>query len=127
MNEKRAMDGAVAAELEYLRLRCGILEQVDRDMFGRGMDAGAACGRAEEAYGASPDAWRWSVLLGVMGRRGRKALARWGMEAAAVRAWTESEEFAALPKRVREQVERDWQVAATPGSFPAAPRARDKT
>lgn len=121
MNEERAMDdAAMRTELEYLRLRCGILEQVDRDMFGRGVPAGAACGRAEEAFGASRDTWRWSVLLGVLARRGREALARWGAEAAAVRSWMESEDFAALPVRVREQVERDWR-AGTGGGDPASP------
>ena len=62
MSEERAMDGTVAAELEYLRLRCGILEQVDRDMYGRGLAAGAACGRADEAFGAARDTWRWSAI-----------------------------------------------------------------
>ena len=104
MSEERAMDdAAMRTELEYLRLRCGILEQVDRDMFG-----------------ASRDTWRWSVLLGVLARRGREALARWGSEAEAVRSWMESEDFAALPERVREQVERDWREGAG-GGDPASP------
>lgn len=102
------MDAVERAEMEYLRLRCGILDQVDRDMFGAGMPAGAACGRADEAFGAARDVWRWSVLLGVMGCRDRDGLGRWVEESAAVRRWMESEEYAALPSRVREWVERDW-------------------
>lgn len=115
MSEERAMDGATTAELEYLRLRSDMLEQVDRDMFGRGMAAGAACGRADEAFGAARDALRRSILLGVLGRRDRKALARWEDECAAVRRWVESAEFAALPQCVREWVERDLRLAETPG------------
>lgn len=121
MSEGRAMDGAAVAELEYLRLRCDILEQVDRDMFGRGLAAGAACGRADEAFAASRNVWRWSVLLGVLARRDRDALVRWGEEAEAVRSWMESEDFAALPERVREQAERDWRAGSGSGASASPP------
>lgn len=102
------MDGAAVAELEYLRLRCDILEQVDRDMFGRGLAAGAACGRADEAFsGNRHRMWAKCILLGVLGRRDREALPRWEEEREEVRLWMEGEEFAGLPRGVRERMERD--------------------
>lgn len=108
MSEGRAMDGAAVAELEYLRLRCGILEQVDRDMFGRGMAAGAACGRADEAFsGDRHRMWAKCILLGILGRRDREALARWEKEREEVRSWMDGEEFTGLPRGVRERMERD--------------------
>ncbi|MBP5786560.1 MAG: hypothetical protein J6Y19_01900 [Kiritimatiellae bacterium] len=99
---------ALAQEAEYLRLRCGILEQVDRDMFGRGMAAGAACRRAEEAFsGERRRIWTIGVLTGILARRDAAALARWKPEADEVRHWLAGGEFAALPPRVREWIGRD--------------------
>lgn len=108
MNKERATDGTSATELDYLRLRCDILEQVDRDMFGRGMSAGAACGRADEAFsGDKHRMWAKCILLGVLGRRDRDALLRWEEERDEVRQWMAGEEFSGLPKGVREWMERD--------------------
>ena len=99
---------ALAVESEYLRLRCGILEQVDRDMFGRGMAAGAACARADEAFsGAGRRGWALSVLTGILARRDAVALARWKPETDEVRRWMAGEEYVALPLRVREWISRD--------------------
>lgn len=104
-----ANDTAVLkVETEYLRLRCGILEQVDRDMFGRGMAAGAACARADEAFsGAGRRGWALSVLTGILARRDAGALAKWRSESDEVRRWMAGEEFKALPLRVREWISRD--------------------
>lgn len=103
---------ALAEETEYLRLRCGILEQVDRDMFGRGMAAGAACGRAGEAFsGGGHRIWTLGVLTGILARRDTVALARWKPEADEVRRWMAGGEFAALPPRVREWMDRDARLA----------------
>jgi hypothetical protein len=99
---------ALAEEAEYLRLRCGILEQVDRDMFGRGMAAGAACGRAAEAFsGETRRMWTLGVLTGILARRDAAALERWKPEADEVWRWMAGGEFAALPPRVREWMGRD--------------------
>jgi hypothetical protein len=99
---------ALAEEAEYLRLRCGILEQVDRDMFGRGMAVGAACGRAAEAFsGGERRMWTLGVLTGILARRDEAVLARWKPEADEVRRWMAGGEFAALPPRVREWMGRD--------------------
>lgn len=99
---------ALAEETEYLRLRCGILEQVDRDMFGRGMAAGAACGRAGEAFSRGGHRiWTLGVLTGILARRDAAALARWKPEADEVRRWMAGGESAALPPRLREWMERD--------------------
>lgn len=112
MSEGRAMDGAAVAELEYLRLRCDILEQVDRDMYGRGMAAGAACGRADEAFsGGRHRMWAKCILLGVLGRRDREALARWKEEREEAKKWMAGEEFAGLPRGVKERIERDLKTA----------------
>jgi hypothetical protein len=102
------MDEATVSELEYLRLRCDILEQVDRDMFGRGLAAGAACGRAAEAFsGDKHVVWAKCILLGVLGRRDREALPRWKEEREEVKKWMEGEEFAGLPRGVKERIGRD--------------------
>lgn len=99
---------ALAEEAEYLRLRCGISEQVDRDMFGRGMAAGAACRRAEEAFsGERRRMWTIGVLTGILARRDAAALARWKHETDEVRRWMGGGESAALPPRVREWMGRD--------------------
>lgn len=111
---KDGTDGTMAAETDYLRLRCGILDQIDRDMYRHRMSAASACGRAEEAFGIAGTErreWTWSVLLGVLALRDPSALPRWAEEAAAVRRWMESEAFAALPQRVREWAERDSRLA----------------
>lgn len=94
---------------EYLRMRCGMLDQIDGDMYGRGLAAGAACGAAEEAYGAAsrPD-WVRSIVLGVLARRDPAALARRGDELAEAEKWAASAE---LPGTLREWVERDLRRA----------------
>lgn len=113
---RRKMDAEKAAELaveaEYLRLRCGILEQVDRDMFGRGLAAGAACDRAGEAFsGAERPMWVDSILAGILARRDPEASARRSAEAESIRRWMAGGEFAALPPRVREWMGRDARLA----------------
>lgn len=106
------MDEATLAELEYLRLRCDILEQVDRDMFGRKMAAGAACARADEAFsGDRHGAWAKCILLGILGKRDRDALSRRGEDREEAKAWMEGEEFAGLPREVKERIERDLRGA----------------
>ena len=95
---------------EYLRLRCDILDQFDADMFGRGLSAGAVCGRAEEAFtGAAEERLEWvaSILLGTLARRDRAAAARHAAEAENIARWVAGEEFAALPSTVREWIRRD--------------------
>ncbi len=99
---------AVAVETEYLRLRCGILEQVDRDMFGRGMAAGAACGRADESFsGAGRRIWALSILTGILARRDAVSLSRWKPETEEVRRWMAGGEFRSMPLSVREWISRD--------------------
>lgn len=102
---------ALAEETEYLRLRCGILEQVDRDMFGRGMTAGAACARAAESFsGEGRRIWLLSILTGILARRDATALARWAPEADEVHRWMAGGGEAALPWRIREWMGRDAQL-----------------
>ena len=112
MNEtKPAAEAETAA---YLRLRCGILDQFDGDMFGGGMAAGAAFGRAEEAFaGAAAEHPEWvrSILLGTLARRDRAAAARHAEEAAELARWTEGAEFGALPATVKEWIRRDLRRA----------------
>ena len=112
-----------ALELEYLRLRCGILEQVDRDMFSRGMTCGAACDRAGEAFaGSERRIWVESILAGILARRDPEVAARRSAEAEAIRRWMAGEEFAALPPRVREWMGRD--ARKTPDNCNRAPNRR---
>ena len=94
---------------EYLRMRCGMLDQIDGDMYGRGLAAGAACGAAEEAYGAAPHPeWVRSIVLGVLARRDPEALDRRAEELGEAERWVASAE---LPVTVREWVERDLRRA----------------
>lgn len=102
------MDGQ-GLTAEYLRLRCGMLDLIDGEMFGRGLAAGAACGAAEEAFGAArrPE-WVRSIVLGVLARRDAEALARRAGELAEAERWVASAE---LPGTLREWVERDLRRA----------------
>lgn len=109
--ESKAM-AELAVEAEYLRLRCGILEQVDRDMFGRGLAAGAACDRAAEAFsGSDRRMWVRGILAGILARRNPEASASRPEKAEEFRRWMAGGEFAALPPRVREWMGRDMRVA----------------
>lgn len=101
---------AEALTAEYLRLRCGVLDQFDSDMFGRGLSAGAAYGRAEEAFaGAAAERPEWvaSILLGALARRDRAAAARHAADAESLATWAAGEEFASLPRTIREWIGRD--------------------
>lgn len=101
---------AEALTAEYLRLRCGIFDQFDSDMFGLGLSVGAAYGRVEEAFaGAAEERPEWvaSILLGTLARRDRAAAARHAAEAENIARWVAGEEFAALPSTVREWIRRD--------------------
>ena len=101
---------AEAVTAEYLRLRCGVLDQFDGDMFGRGLSAGAAYGRAEEAFaGAAAERPEWvaSLLLGTLARRDRTAAARHVADAESLARWAAGDEFAALPPAIREWIRRD--------------------
>lgn len=118
--DTEAVDGtAETVAAAYLRLRCDILDQFDGDMFGRGMAAGAAYGRAEEAFAgvaAAHPEWVRSILLGTLARRDRAAAARHAAEAEGVKRWAAGEAFGALPVVVREWVRRDMrQVEAAGG------------
>ena len=112
----------VAAEsvtAEYLRLRCDILDQFDGDMFTRGLSAGAACGRAEEAFtdalAAHPE-WLQTILLGTLARRDRASAVRHAAAAESLAEWAASDAFASLPPTVREWIRRDLrQLAAALG------------
>ena len=110
---------AEAVAAEYFRLRCGILDQFDGDMFGRGLAAGAAYGRAEEAFAGAAEArpeWVRSILLGTLARRDRTAAARYAADAEGLARWTEGADFEALPATVKEWIRRDLrQVAAADG------------
>lgn len=106
-----AKDGtAESVTAKYLSLRCDILDQFDADMFTRGLSAGAAHGRAEEAFAEAMSAhpeWVRSILLGILARRDRAAAARHAADAEGLAQWAASDAFASLPPTVREWLRRD--------------------
>ncbi len=109
-SDRQDRTAAVDAETaEYLRLRCGMLDLIDAEMYGHGLAAGAACGAAEEAYAAArrPE-WVRCIVLGVLARRDAAALARRTEELAEAERWLAE---ASLPTALREWTERDLRRA----------------
>ena len=103
-------EAAEALTAEYLRLRCDILDQFDADMFTRGLSAGAAYGRAEEAFAealAARPEWTRAILLAILARRDPAAAARPASDASGLTEWTSSPAFFALPPTVQEWLHRD--------------------
>lgn len=111
-------EAAEALTAEYLRLRCDILDQFDADMFTRGLSAGAAYGRAEEAFtealSARPE-WTRTILLSTLARRDPAAAARHAPDAQGLPQWTATPAFAALPPTIQEWLRRDLRQLSASG------------